>query len=70
MCIKRRILTGRTRHRVHARWFWRKPFLVLQREWRLTGMETLSDGGMLYDTPYDYTLWRDAQVNDDVRRSE
>jgi len=51
--------TGRTRHRIHTRWF-RKPLMVLQREYRYTGFDLTNDGGMVDSRPYDFLLWEDA----------
>lgn len=68
--MKKRVPTGRTRHRVHTRWF-RKPLLVLQREYQYIGEDLVSEGGQLFDRPYDYTVWEDAgpyvAYNEDLR---
>jgi hypothetical protein len=56
----KRTSTGRTRHRVYKRWF-RKPLLVLQREYRYQGVDLRSEGGQLYEHPYDFLIWEDAR---------
>ena len=54
-----KIRTGRTRHRIHKRWF-RAPLLVLQYEYRYTGVDMVSEGGVVFDRPYDFKIWEDA----------
>ena len=57
--------TGRSRYRIHARWF-TKPLLVLQIEWAETGRERWNnDGGMIEcDSLPDRTYWQDAILED------
>jgi len=62
---KTKTFTGRERYRLLTRWF-RRPLLGLQRYWRYKGIEEDTCGPYPYDRPYDFTLWKDAQVQDDI----
>jgi hypothetical protein len=53
--------TGNVRVRLDKRLF-RKPLLVLQCEWHITGYQVHDSCGS--GMSYDYTEWRDAAVHD------